>query len=259
MVKIIAIGVCCSSWEGSDNGSIHSLSSQLSAAPSVSLVRDCLVHPRPTFGRPNWSESLPSGSAARRGRALIIAPSTHSHRISQTRKHSTGTWKTALKNFQVSSFKLKSQFLQWICCGLHVNWEILQLLLHRHLSVTVCLQETMFGSYIHLPPRGYSAIYSKHDPAQYNHGGFATLVSTSRGILLSQYTAYSPLQVRVIQFHITRTYAIYSFYLPPFKPVDRTVLESLIRQHPSPYLFLGDLNRWHPMWGDNITKLTDHQ
>lgn len=91
------------------------------AAPSTSLVDGCLGHSRPPSGKP--CQSWLSGSAAGRGRALITAPSNCPHLTSQPSKRATGAEKNTPNSLLKPHplIKVKFQFLQWNCCGLHAN------------------------------------------------------------------------------------------------------------------------------------------
>jgi hypothetical protein len=65
---------------------------------------------------------------------------------------------------------------------------------------------------------------------------------------------YTKLQAIAAQVTYHRPLKICSLYLPPNITVTSDELESIVRQLPSPLLFLGDFNAHNPMWGSTSTN-----
>jgi hypothetical protein len=68
----------------------------------------------------------------------------------------------------------------------------------------------------------------------------------------------SPLQVIAVRVHLpTLHFTLCNIYLPPAVPVRQVDLANLLSQLPPPYLFLGDFNARHILWGGNVTDDRD--
>ena len=110
----------------------------------------------------------------------------------------------------------------------------------------------MVGDKPYPPPRGYVAFHSS-PPLDGGHSGGCAIFCRS-DLPFIQLAVQSSLQVVVVQMHLHRRFTFCCLYLPPSVPVDRADLESLIRQLPSPFVLLGDLNGRHPLWGDPVSS-----
>ncbi|KAG7160805.1 hypothetical protein Hamer_G024971, partial [Homarus americanus] len=99
--------------------------------------------------------------------------------------HRSGTTKISEKCYRGSSESLDvDDHLAKVsmCRGLIANWEELQLYLNKFSPICICLQETMFGVYDRLPPRGYSDFYSSQNQEEMPHGDTAILFSDKCGV-----------------------------------------------------------------------------
>ena len=100
--------------------------------------------------------------------------------------------------------------------------------------------------------RGYSA-YRSACPLDGGHGGGCAIYCRA-DVPVTRLAVRSDLQVLALQLHFVRCYTICCLYLPPSLSVDRSDLEDLLGQLPSPYILLGDLNGRHPEWGDSFSN-----
>lgn len=110
----------------------------------------------------------------------------------------------------------------------------------------------MLGEYTHTSPPGYRSFYSTYIPGQGHHGGTAIFIRSDIPFVPLQ--LQSPLQAVAIKISLNRFYTLCSLYLPPGAPINRSDLEDLTGELPSPFLLLGDFNGRHPLWDDGATN-----
>lgn len=110
----------------------------------------------------------------------------------------------------------------------------------------------MLGDYPHYSPPGYRSFLSTYIPGQGHHGGTAIFVRYDISFVPLQ--LHSPLQAVAVRVFLNRFYTLCSLYLPPGVPVNRSDLEVLTSELPSPLLLLGDFNGRHPLWDDGATN-----
>ena len=148
----------------------------------------------------------------------------------------------------------KLTIMQWNCQGLKAKFESLKILIHENLPICISLQETMMG-HNKICPREYILYHNQLHADEGRHGGSALMLR--RDITHSKIALQTNLQAVAIKVHLRRTYTLCSIYLPPVNRNNinlKQELESLINQLPRPFLFLGDFNARHPMWGDIMSN-----
>src|SRR5215469_2632770 len=143
--------------------------------------------------------------------------------------------------------------LQWNCRGFRSNFEELKLLIREYDPACICLQELILGvNYPFLLPPISVISYTSHHRGNNDRGGAGLLVRNSfhsDAILLQ--TQLHAVAARVI---FSRPYSLCSLYLPPSEAVSYEDLEDLIKQLEPHFIFVGDFNIRHPMWGDTSTS-----
>ena len=95
---------------------------------------------------------------------------------------------------------------------------------------------------------GYTGISTPPPQDGGTRGGCALYVR--RDLPSSFVTFRTPLQVLAVQLHLDRLYTAVSMYIPPSEDLASDDFRGLIRQLPTPFIILGDLNGRHPLWGD---------
>ena len=138
---------------------------------------------------------------------------------------------------------LKS-ILQWNIQSLKTKFSELKTILHTHIPICMCLQETMHGNRVSKPPSDYSI---EMDPRDNPHGGVAILIH--KAVPYRRVQLNTDLQAIAIQLNINKIYTICNIYLS-HENITKRQITNLIDQLTPPYLILGDMNAKHPIWGE---------
>ena len=139
--------------------------------------------------------------------------------------------------------------IQWNCCGLRPNFDELSLLVVKHNSLAVCLQEMFLKDTYNITVRGFIFYHKFQETENRAYGGVSILVNEN--IPQSIVTLNTNLQAVAVKVTALKTITLCSVYLPPrnhfnFNPKD---LQNVIDQLPSPFILMGDFNGHHTLWG----------
>ena len=138
---------------------------------------------------------------------------------------------------------LSGGFIQWNIRGINSNREELLILKNEFKPLVFCLQETKV-SQDNLPKiKGYNLIYQQN-PKE----GIAIYVKT--GIPTKTININTPLRASAVRITINnRPLTLCSIHIPDTINLTVEDLESITKQLPKPFMFLGDLNAHNPLWG----------
>jgi len=145
-----------------------------------------------------------------------------------------------------------SKILQWNLQSFHTKFSELKLLIKQHQPICICLQETRIQQNANpYPPTGYRLIKSAQTRADGHERGTA--------VLINEYVNFEPvnlttnLQAVAVKLLLNKTYTICSLYLP-FIDINKQDISNLLSQLEPPFLLLGDMNAWSPLWGSPTTN-----
>ena len=156
--------------------------------------------------------------------------------------------------------------IQWNCRGLRHKRHEIEIIMQQHSPAVICLQETLLfkkkdpnehnqrtNNEYHQSFKNYKCYYSSTESG---HGGV--------GILIKDNFLHSPIplqtRLQAIAFKVTindKVYTICSIYLPPKIRLEKSQLDNLKKQLPSPVIFMGDFNAHHPLWSSTSTIATN--
>ncbi|GFY78235.1 CCHC-type domain-containing protein [Trichonephila inaurata madagascariensis] len=119
--------------------------------------------------------------------------------------------------------------------------------MNEHLPVCVALQETLLKPSCTSNIRGYSILRKDCNTGERACGGVTLLINYATPF--STLLIRTSLQAVAVQVSIISTVTICNVYLPPNAPLNFRELQELIDQLPSPFIFLGDFNAHHLLWG----------
>ena len=136
--------------------------------------------------------------------------------------------------------------LQWNLKSYRRRFQDLKILLQQTTPACVCLQETLIN-YEAKPPTSYNIVRSAPTQQQGHERGVAILIH--KRVAYQNLPINTTLQATAVKVHLNKTYTICSIYLPHM-PITKRELQQLIRQLPSPFLLLGDMNAKSNTWGE---------
>jgi len=145
--------------------------------------------------------------------------------------------------------------LQWNLQSFRTKFQDLKLLLKQHIPACICLQETLLTDRTSHPPSGYKLVQSVPIRQDGHERGAAVLVHNR--VSYEPVQLNTTLQAAAVRVHLSRKYTVCSLYLPHI-PVSLREIEDLVRQLPTPFLLLGDMNAKSTMWGGETTDQRGH-
>ena len=115
----------------------------------------------------------------------------------------------------------------------------------------ICLQETLITNAQTKPPSSYNIVRSQPTRQDGHERGVAILVNNSdiHSIEIKYTTSSSS-----GKDSRRKKLAVCLLYLPHI-PVPKADIVSLLRQLPSPFLLLGDMNAKSATWGENMAEV----
>ena len=148
----------------------------------------------------------------------------------------------------------KHKIIQWNCRGLKSNYNEILLLLSLLNPSVFCLQESFLKTDDQLNIRDFNTYNYIYSEGQRPSGGSSILVHSScpqREIKL-----VTNLQAVAVSVTLDKEITICSVYIPPNFHLETEHLDTLLKQLPSPYILVGDLNGHNILWGckDNNPK-----
>ena len=141
--------------------------------------------------------------------------------------------------------------LQWNCRGLKANFEEIKRLIKDHNPDTICLQETLIKEHNNFSFKGYET-YNKTNISQVDHrpiGGTTILIKKT--IPHEKLPLNTNLQAIAVRTTLYQTITICSIYIPPKHKLQKSEIDKIIEQLPTPFLILGDFNAHSNLWGNN--------
>lgn len=143
--------------------------------------------------------------------------------------------------------------LQWNCRGYRSNYGDLQALLAEHLPTVACLQETCLGNHTPRPPNGYVSHYYSHLNVGRPGTGLATL--SHRSVTCTTVPLQTTLQATAFRIGLQHPLTICNIYFSPQDMPTLRDLDSIVAQLPRPFIFLGDFNAKHHIWGNDAVDI----
>lgn len=138
--------------------------------------------------------------------------------------------------------------LQWNCNSFYSRLAELQLLLSKHHSHYVCLQEMNFSPNKRVTVKGYKIFRNDKTTGQKASGGLAILVKNNN--YAEEIILQTELEAVAIKTRIPEHLTICNLCLPPGNHISENELVTLIEQLPKPYIICGDFNSYHNVsWG----------
>ena len=152
--------------------------------------------------------------------------------------------------------------IQWNCRGLRSRREDIQLLIQKYSPAALCLQETMLhrsrsddvdkdtNNNYHQSFRNHLCYYSSTAAGS---GGVGIIVKDT--ILHRQIHLQTDLQAVAVSITLDqKAHTLCSVYIPPRSNLLKSQLDNLMKQLPSPVIFMGDFNAHNPIWGSSSTN-----
>ena len=138
--------------------------------------------------------------------------------------------------------------IQWNCQGIKPNFDEISFFLNKHNPIAFFLQETFLKDSDKISFKQFNIFNHICATGEKATGGVSVLINRKipRNILLN-----TTLQATAVKVTMHRELTICFLYLPPSMPISLDKLDDLIKQLPSPFLILGDLNAHNHMWGSN--------
>jgi ribonuclease HI len=140
-----------------------------------------------------------------------------------------------------------NSIIQWNCRGLKANFDEVSLLLSQHNPIAFCLQETFLKENDDISFKHYN-IYNKIFTGGEKASGGVSVIINNR-VPHRALTLETNLQAVAVSVTLHKTITVCSLYLPPNTIINKTDLDNLVEQLPSPFVILGDFNGHSPVWG----------
>ena len=147
--------------------------------------------------------------------------------------------------------------IQWNIRGYRGHYQELAHLLYQKKPICICLQETFVGLTTVSAPSGYTFVPGPAvapPPGARPSGGTAILVRND--IPYHVLDINGNREVVAIRIQLVKTYTICNIYLSPEEEIRARDVKDIYQQLPTPWIFLGDFNSRHPLWGD--TEINAH-
>lgn len=159
-------------------------------------------------------------------------------------------------NYTVQEIHNKTNFniIQFNPNGIVNKFEEIKLLIHKYEPSLLCIQETHLKPNRDFKMKSFSE-YRKDgtlvegDRAK---GGVLTLVKSE--IPHKQLNIQTSLQAVAIQVQFPFKFTVCNIYIPPSQSIDINDINTLFRQLPRPFIFMGDLNAHSPLWDNNCSR-----
>ena len=120
----------------------------------------------------------------------------------------------------------------------------------------ICLQETLFKETDNITFKGYNTYNQTNSSAKDNRPTGGTSIKIKNQIPHAVLPLQTNLQAVALKVSLHQTINICSIYIPPKHKLNKTEIENLMEQLPTPIILMGDFNAHSKMWGCNDTNLT---
>ena len=105
-----------------------------------------------------------------------------------------------------------SNFIQWNCRGLRVNFNELSLLIQNHNPVAICLQETHLKDTDKISIKNHT-MYNHYAQGERASGGLS--IAVHNHYIHSQLDLKTNLQAIAVRLSLNKTITLCSIYIPP--------------------------------------------
>lgn len=144
---------------------------------------------------------------------------------------------------------MKFKIVQWNLCSFQEQSNHLKLLIAKYNPDVLALQETRFKSQEHSNISSFHCYFKNRTSAA---GGVAVYIKSSLSV--KQILINSPFEVVAVRVLCDTEITICNIYLPPNSnsfTVDKSDIEAIINQLPTPFILIGDVNAMNIIWGNS--------
>lgn len=139
------------------------------------------------------------------------------------------------------------KILQWHLCSFYAQYNYLRLLINKYEPDIIALQETRFKNNNRIDINHYICIMKNRNSAA---GGVAIYIKNSISTQrVNLNTLHEAIAIQVLaDIKIT----ICNVYFPPHSEnysIDKSEVQNIVSQLPTPFLMIGDVNAHNPLWG----------
>ena len=142
---------------------------------------------------------------------------------------------------------MNNKIVHWNCRGLRANFNDILLLLTTLTPAVLCLQETFLKGNDTLTFKDYSSYNHIHSQCDRASGGSTILVNSK--LPHSVINLNTDIQAVAIRVTVHKVITVCSVYIPPNSDINKSKLDDLVNQLPTPYIIVGDFNGHNPLWG----------
>lgn len=142
---------------------------------------------------------------------------------------------------------MDSCILQWNLNGFYNNFNELKLLISDYNPFAICIQESHFEHSRKPTLKNYSIYYKLDQFHMRASGGVAICVKD--GFYAKEIELNTDLQAVAVKMFYPLEFTLVSLYLPPGEHIQRSHLDDLIQQLPTPFLVTSDANAHNTVWG----------
>ena len=142
---------------------------------------------------------------------------------------------------------MNNKIVHWNCRGLRTNFNEILLLLTTLSPAILCLQETFLKGNETLTFKDYDSYNHIHLQCDRASGGSTILVNSK--LPHSVVNLNTDIQAVAIRVTVHKVITVCSVYIPPNSDINKSKLDDLVNQLPTPYILVGEFNGHNPLWG----------
>ena len=145
--------------------------------------------------------------------------------------------------------------IQWNITSYRAQFEELKILIRdNYAPACICLQETRFVNDRIKPPSQYKILQPTKNRNDDHERGVALLINKKTHHKEISLDTPKTIEAVAAKIWLGKFYTICSIYISPNLVVTEQEILQIIRQLPTPYLILGDMNARHPLWGEPVAN-----
>ena len=137
--------------------------------------------------------------------------------------------------------KTKQNIIQCNCRGMKPNYEEIKCIMTNYNPNIICLQETLLNETDNITFKGYNTSNTTNRSAKDNRSTGGTSLIIKNQIPHAVLPLQTNLQATPIKASLHRTITICSIYIPPKHKLNKTKIENLMQQLPTPHHTNGGL------------------
>lgn len=141
--------------------------------------------------------------------------------------------------------------IQWNINGFYKKIDDLNIIIQEHNPIAICLQETNLKYQQESSFKNFSLFKKNRTEQLRASGGVAILVNSS--VPSEEITLHTNLEAIAVTITLETKITLCNIYLPNQTQFNTSDIENILKQIPSPFIFLGDFNSHNTIWGSYKT------